>query len=110
MGVHPCDLSPVRRDPDGNVRGTGQKKAGRGRSIFNRPRRVMRLTWPTTAIPLAARRVSGTRCRRLGGFGCLVLHAARAPVLFIFEPSDVFLGIGEALQACVEDGGIGNLM
>ena len=48
--------------------------------------------------------------QRLGGFGCLVLHAARAPVLFIFEPSDVFLGIGEALQACVEDGGIGNLM
>jgi hypothetical protein len=30
MGVHPCDLSPVRRDPDGNVRGTGQKKSGKG--------------------------------------------------------------------------------
>ena len=60
MGVHPCDLSPVRRDPDGNVRGTGQKKREGDSQIFNRPRRVMRLTWPTTAIPLAARRVSGT--------------------------------------------------
>ena len=43
-------------------------------------------------------------------FSCLVLQAASALVLFIFEPSDVFRGIGEALQACFEDSGIGDLM
>jgi MFS family permease len=43
-------------------------------------------------------------------FRCLVLQAACALVLFIFEPSDVFRGIGEALQARFEDGGIGDLM
>ena len=36
--------------------------------------------------------------------------AARALVLLIFEKSDIFRGIGEALQAGFEDGRIGNLM
>jgi hypothetical protein len=43
-------------------------------------------------------------------FSWLVLQGARALVLFVFEPSNVFLGIGEAFQACFEDGGIGDLM
>jgi hypothetical protein len=50
------------------------------------------------------------RCQRLGVFVWLVLQGARALVLFVFEPSNVFLGIGEALQACFEDGGIRDLM
>jgi len=48
--------------------------------------------------------------QRLRVFSCLVLQAARALVLFIFEPSDVFGGIGKALQAGFEDGGIGDLI
>jgi len=36
--------------------------------------------------------------------------AARALVLLIFEKSDIFRGIGEALQAGFEDGRIGNLV
>src|SRR5215471_8042321 len=43
-------------------------------------------------------------------FGCLVLQAPRTLILFVFEPSDVFSGISEALQAGFEDGGIGDLM
>ena len=49
-------------------------------------------------------------CEGLRIFSWLVLQAARALVLFVFEPGDVFRGIGEALQAGFEDGGIGDLM
>ena len=48
------------------------------------------------------------RRQKLRVFSLPVLQAARALVLFIFEPSDVFRGIGEALQAGFEDGGIGD--
>jgi hypothetical protein len=50
------------------------------------------------------------RCQRLRVFSCLMAQAARTLVLFIFEPSDVFRGIGEALQPGFQDGGIGDLI
>ena len=48
--------------------------------------------------------------QRLRAFRWLVLKAARAVVLFIFEPRDIFRGIAEALHAGFEDGRIWDLM
>jgi hypothetical protein len=60
MGVHPCDPSPVRRDPDGNVRGTGQKKAGRGQSNIQPSKTSHAAHMADNRYTTAARRVSGT--------------------------------------------------